>query len=331
MKGEWQQAIDQKTLTKDFLYGLPVCNNFRMRLTDRILGVEEFMTVAQAGSFVAASERLGLTPSGVGKAVQRLEERLGLRLFNRTTRRVALTQDGEIFLDRCHRLITDFDDAEAEIDARRSEIAGPIRINAPVAYGRLKIIPALAPFLKAHPEISLDLRLSDRIIDPVEERIDLLIRIGMLDDSGMWARKIDNIRFGVFAANTYLKDAPPLTATTDLSNHIRLGFTTNAGTPLPFKLRAGQDMMGFDPSRQFESTDIEGTMAMAIAAQGLAYLPTFLAEPACVTGALSPVLEPFWIDGPPVHLIHPQKRQLPKRIRVCADHIVGQFRQGRES
>jgi DNA-binding transcriptional LysR family regulator len=302
-----------------------------MRLTDRILGIEEFVAVAQVGSFVAASERLGLTPSGVGKAVQRLEDRLGLRLFNRTTRRVALTEAGEIFLERCHRLMADLDDAEAEIDARRSEIAGPIRINAPVAYGRLKLVPVLAPFLKAHPEVSLDLRLSDRVIDPVEERIDLVIRIGILEDSGMWARKIDAIRFGLFAADTYLRDAPPLTATTDLPNHIRLGFTTNAGTPLPFRLRIDQDLMSFEPSYEFMSTDIEGTMAMAIAAHGLAYLPTFLAEQACASGALRPVLEPFWIDGPPVHLIHPQKRQLPKRIRTCTDHIIGQFRRGSES
>jgi LysR family transcriptional regulator, regulator for bpeEF and oprC len=296
-----------------------------MRLVDRVFGVEEFMAVAQAGSFVAASERLGLTPSGVGKAVQRLENRLGLRLFNRTTRRVSLTEAGDIFLERCLRVVTDFDDAEAEIDARRHEIAGLIRISAPIAYGRLKLVPALAPFLRAHPEISLDLRLSDRLIDPIEERIDLIVRIGMLEDSSMWARKIGDIRFGFFATEKYVKSAPPLEAATDLANHTRLGFVTNTGKPLAFELLVDQDIISFEPSQQFMSTDIEGTMAMAIAGNGVACLPTFLAEPACSSGMLKPVLEAFWIDGPPVNLIYPQRRQLPKRVRVCADQIIERF------
>jgi LysR family transcriptional regulator, regulator for bpeEF and oprC len=298
-----------------------------MRLTDRVLGIEEFMAVAEAGSFVGASERLGLTPSGVGKAVQRLEERLGLRLFNRTTRRVSMTEAGEIFLERCHRFASDLDDAEAEIDARRLEIAGPIRISATVAYGRLRIVPALAPFFKAHPEISMDLRLSDRVVDPIEERIDLVVRIGMLEDSGMWARRIDSIRFGVFASEPYLRDAPPLGSLADLAGHMRLGFVTNAGTALPFTLGRCDEKTSFEPSPQFISTDIEGAMAMAVAGQGLAYLPIFLAERSCALGELTPVFEPFWIDGPPVHIIHPQRRQLPKRVRACADHIVERFRQ----
>jgi DNA-binding transcriptional LysR family regulator len=298
-----------------------------MRLIDRVLGVEEFMAVAEAGSFVGASNKLGLTPSGVGKAVQRLEDRLGLKLFNRTTRRVALTEAGEIFLERCRRFAFDFDDAEAEIDAQRLEIAGPIRISAPVAYGRLKLAATLAPFLQAHPQINLDLRFTDRVIDPIEERIDLVIRIGALDDSSMWARKIDSIRFGVFAADSYLKSAPPLSRPTDLENQVRLGFLTNAGVSLPFRLQADQDVTSFEPTNHVISTDIEATMAIAVAGCGLAYLPTFLAEPACKSGSLKPVLEPFWINGPPVHLIHPQKRQLPKRVRACADHVVAAFRQ----
>jgi LysR family transcriptional regulator, regulator for bpeEF and oprC len=296
-----------------------------MRITERVVGIEEFIAVAEAGSFVAASVQLGLTPSGVGKAVQRLEARLGLRLFTRTTRRVALTDAGALFLERCRRLTSELNDAEAEVDARRVAMAGPVRISAPVAYGRLRLMPALASFLKAHPEIELDLRLTDRVIDPVEERVDLVVRIAALKDSGMWARRIDAVRFGVFAARNYLDTAPRLAQPGDLAKHCLLGFVTNAGTSLPFALESGPQSVVFECSRRFVSTDIEATLAAAVEGLGLVYAPTFLTDPLCASGALRPVLEAFWTDGPPVHLIHPQPRQMPRRVRACADHLVSCF------
>jgi DNA-binding transcriptional LysR family regulator len=296
-----------------------------MRIAERVLGIEEFIAVAEAGSFVAASVQLGLTPSGVGKAVQRLEARLGLHLLTRTTRRVALTDAGALFLERCRRLTSELDDAEAEVDARRVAMAGSVRISAPVAYGRLQLMPALVSFLKAHPAVELDLRLTDRVIDPVEERVDLVVRIAALKDSGMWARRIDAVRFGLFAARNYLDTGPQLAEPGDLAKHCLLGFVTNAGTPLPFTLTSATQPIVFECSRRFVSTDIEAALAAAVEGLGVVYAPTFLAEPLCASGALRPVLEAFWTEGPPVHLIHPQPRQMPRRVRACADHLVSCF------
>ncbi len=299
-----------------------------MRLSDRVLGIEEFTAVAEVGSFVAAAERLGLTASGVGKAVQRLELRLGVRLFTRTTRRVALTDDGTLFLERCRRLADHIDEAEAEVDARRTAIAGLVRIAAPLAYGRLRIVPALAPFLKAHPDLRLDLRLSDRIVDPIEERIDLIIRIGDLDDSGMWARAIDQVRFGVFAAPAYLAAHNAIVSPDDLGQHNRLGFLRGSGRPFAFTLQAGELQTRWAPSDQFVADDIEGVVAAAVSGLGLAYLPTFIAASAIADGTLVGVLGASCVDGPQAHLVYPQPRQMPRRVRSLADHLISVMREG---
>jgi DNA-binding transcriptional LysR family regulator len=215
--------------------------------------MEEFLSVAEHGSFVAAAQALGLTSSGVGKAVQKLESRLGVRLFTRTTRRVQLTQEGALFRERCQALVRDLDMAEAEVDAQRSTLDGLIRLNAPVAYGRLSIMPWVCDFMHANPGVRVEAQLTDRLINPVEERIDLLIRIGNLEDSGMWARQIDRIRFGVFAAPRYLKAQGLPKKISDLTSHPRLGFLLNSGKPLSFTLKDAQQLQTLEPTpRHFE-------------------------------------------------------------------------------
>jgi LysR family transcriptional regulator, regulator for bpeEF and oprC len=297
-----------------------------MRIIDRMLGVEEFVAVADAGSFVAAAQKLGLTSSGVGKAVQRLEGRLGVRLFTRTTRRVALTEDGALFLERCQSILRDLDDAEDEINARRSEIAGLIRVAAPQAYGRLLVVPLLAGFMQIHPEVRIDAQLSDKLADAVEERLDLIVRIGELEDSSMWAKRIDTIRFGVFAAPAYLQMHGVPAAPEALEHHVRLGFTLNSGKPLAFTLQNETGHLSLPPTDAFMSNDIEGTIAAAQAGSGLAYLPVFIARNAVDAGVLQPVLKAHWIDGGPVHLLYPQPRHMPRRVRVLADYLIAKFR-----
>jgi LysR family transcriptional regulator, regulator for bpeEF and oprC len=292
------------------------------RWLERLTGIQEFLAVADVGSFVGAAEKLGVTPSAVGKAIQRLEGRIGVRLLTRTTRRVALTEDGALFRERWQGLLRDIDLAESEIDARRTQITGPIRVAAPVAYGRLKIVPTLAQFLQTHTEVQLDLRLSDKVIDPVEERVDLVVRIGELEDSSMWARRIDRIRFAVFASPAYLNRHPPLQQPSDLQAHIRLGFLLNSGKPLQFTLKHDEVKVSFAPTPQFMCNDIEGIIAAAQSGLGLAYLPTFIVHNAVAEGSLQMVLEAFSVDGPPVHLLYPQPKQMPNRVRKLADQLL---------
>jgi LysR family transcriptional regulator, regulator for bpeEF and oprC len=297
-----------------------------MRLVDRMAGIEEFIAVAEAGSFVAAAEQLGLTPSGVGKAVQRLEDRIGARLFARTTRRVSLTEDGARLLTRCRRLISDLGDAEADIDVQRTEISGAIRIATPVAYGRLRIVPVLAAFQIAHPSVRIDHRASDKVIDPLEERIDLVVRIGALEDSTMWSRRIDAIRFGVFAAPAYLDGTTPIRTVSDLTNHYRIGFVQNNGRVLDFKLAHEESVTVVNASGGYVTTDLECAIAAAEAALGIVYLPTFIADPSVKRGRLKPVLPTSQIEGPPVNLLYPQPHHMPARIRALADAVIATLR-----
>jgi LysR family transcriptional regulator, regulator for bpeEF and oprC len=293
-----------------------------MKIHERVLGMEEFLAVAEHGSFVAAAQVLGLTSSGVGKAVQKLEARLGVRLFTRTTRRVQLTQEGALFRERCQAVVRDLDNAEAEVDAQRSALDGLIRLNAPVAYGRLRIMSLVYTFMRMHPDVRIEAHLNDRLSNPVEERIDLLVRIGALEDSGMWARQIDTVRFGVFASKSYLKAHGTPSTPSDLHAHQRLGFLLNSGKALTMTVQNAEQRLSLPPTEQFICTDIEGTLSACEAGLGLAYLPTFIAEPSLESKTLQAVLPNHWVNGPPVHLICPQPRHVPRRVRALADHIV---------
>jgi DNA-binding transcriptional LysR family regulator len=293
-----------------------------MKLSERVIGVDEFLAVAAHGSFVAAGEHLGLTSSAVGKAVQRLEKRLGVRLFVRTTRRVQITEDGALFRERCESISRDFNAAEAEIDSKRNALTGLIRLNAPIAYGRLRIMPLVSRFLCEHVQINVEVDLSDKLIDPVEERVDVLIRIGKLEASSMWARQIDTIRLGVFASADYLRQSKRLTNLADLVEHTRLGFRLNSGKALQFALQSRGISETFSPTEQFLCSDIEGTLAACEHGLGLAYLPTFIAEASVANHKLVPVLEPYWVHGAPVHVVCPQPRHVPRRVRALTDAIV---------
>lgn len=296
-----------------------------MRLSDRLQGIEEFLAVAELGSFVAAANQLALTPSGVGKAVQRLEQRLGVRLFTRTTRRVALTEDGSLFRERCQSLVADLGDAESEIDSRSTAMSGMVRLNAPIAYGRIKLLAAIAKFKRSHPAIRFDLRFTDQIVDPIKERVDLLVRIGQLEDSSMWARRIDQIRFGVYGSPRYLKEQGAPTNPGDVKEHRRLAFAMNTGRLLAFKLQRDGKPVVIPVHEELVSNDLEALVGLAIEGAGLLYAPTFMVQQAVSAKKLAPVLTDFWIDGPPVHLLYPQPKLMPKRVRAFADALLSEM------
>jgi LysR family transcriptional regulator, regulator for bpeEF and oprC len=296
-----------------------------MRLSDRLQGIEEFLAVAELGSFVAAANQLALTPSGVGKAVQRLEQRLGVRLFTRTTRRVALTEDGSLFRERCQSVVAELSDAESEIDRRSTAMSGLVRLNAPIAYGRIKLLAAIAKFKQLHPAIQFDLRFTDQLIDPIKERVDLVVRIGQLEDSSMWARRIDNIRFGVYGSPSYLHEQGVPQNLEDLKAHRRLAFAMNTGRLLAFKLQSDGVPVVTPVDEALVSDDLEALIGLAIEGAGLLYAPTFIVQHAVNAKTLVPVLTDFWIDGPPVHLLYPQPKLMPKRVRAFADALLIEF------
>lgn len=300
-----------------------------MRLKEQIAGMEEFVAVADAGSFAAAAERLGCSASGVGKAVARYEERLGVRLFARTTRRMTLTAAGEQHLEDCRRLLEALISVQSRMDDERDALSGSIRFGAPVAYGRLRVIPHLARFTREHPAVRLDVHLDDRVVDPIRERFDLFVRIGPLIDSDLVATRVDTVHLGAFAADDYLDSTPPIRHPRDLSDHERLAFVMNNGQPLDFRFERGNEKHELGAGTTFRCTEAEGVLAASIAGLGIAYLPTFLAAPAVATGAVRPVLPEWQIEALPVHLLRPQRQFVPRRTTALAEHVKAGMRASR--
>ena len=294
-----------------------------MTLAQRVQGMEQVIALAEAGSFHAAAARLGVTPSALGKAIAALEDRLGVRLFHRTTRRVALSEEGAQFLDHCRRVSDEVDEAERVMAEGAATLAGIVRIGGPVAYTRLRVLPKLLPFLAEHPDLRLDLRQSDRVLDPLEDRLDLVVRIGTLADSGMRARKLDTIHFGAFAAPDYLARTRPIAEPRDLEGQARLGFTTVDGRALPWAFERDGVRHVLPPADVMASTDAETLVDAARAGLGVFYGPTFLAEAATVAGDLVPVLPHWSVTHAPVHVLTPRPDRVPRRVTAVVEALMG--------
>ncbi|HED1310250.1 TPA: LysR family transcriptional regulator, partial [Kluyvera ascorbata] len=227
-----------------------------MRKTDNLGGITAFVTTAQQGSFTAAAELLGLTKSAVGKSVSRLEARLGLTLFLRSTRRLSLTPDGEAFLSRCQQAIDILEQAEAELTAHVIHPAGRLRVDLPSAFGRQRILPILLAITQRYPELSLTVTFSERFVDLIEEGIDLVVRIGELaDSSGLVARRLTTQKLVICAAPAYLKAFGEPQCVDALARHrCVVGFRRNQ--PLSWLIKSADGKITrFTPPPTFEMAD----------------------------------------------------------------------------
>ena len=174
-------------------------------MVDSLSTMEVFVRVAQEGSFSAAARSLGLTPSAVSKQISRLEDRLGARLIARTTRQLALTEEGRAFQERADRILADVAEAEQAVSQMRGEVRGTLRVNVPVAFGRLHVAPLIADFLAEHPNLSMEVIHNDRYVDLIEEGVDLAVRIGELKDSTLIARRLAPNRRVICGSPAYLE------------------------------------------------------------------------------------------------------------------------------
>jgi LysR family transcriptional regulator, regulator for bpeEF and oprC len=290
-------------------------------LLARLQGIEEFIAVAETGSFVRAAEALGVTGSGVGKAVARLENRLRTRLFNRTTRKVSLTEDGQAFLARCRSALSDLAEAEVALDQSRSEPEGVLRVDMPVAYGRLVVMPLIAQFRATYPKVQLLLQLSDRVSDLIEDRLDVVFRIGQLADSSAVATLFDRIRFGAYASPKYLKKFGKIHEPEDLKGAELLTFTMTNGKPFQFQFTKRDQKAALAPGKSLVSNDIEAVVEGAAHGLGVAFLPTFLTSSVRAQD-LVPVLPDWSVTGPPVHVVYPSARHLSPRVRAFVDFAI---------
>jgi DNA-binding transcriptional LysR family regulator len=292
-------------------------------MNETLSGVDVFVAAAETGSFAAAAEQLRLTRSAVAKGVARIESRLGARLFHRTTRRQSLTDDGQVYYERCVRALEELRAGRAALETGRREVAGRLRVSAPVLFGRRCVAPVLARFAAKHPNLELDLSLSDRPVDLVEDGFDLAIRNGAIGDgSGLMTRTIALQRMAVCASPGYLAARAAPKTIEDLSSHHAVVYgRAGQAKPWQFPTKKGEPQEATPPSR-LRFDDLDAIADAAEAGFGVAWLPCWLIRDRVRDGALVLVLE----EAPRLVLktsaLWPQSPRLPLRVRLAIDALA---------
>ncbi|MBR0794920.1 LysR family transcriptional regulator [Bradyrhizobium jicamae] len=296
-----------------------------------ILGLQDmeaFVAVAESASFTRAAQRLGTGKSNAGKAVQRLEAHLGTRLFQRTTRAVRLTEDGETYLKAARAALEGLSDAENALAARRTEPAGRVRIDMPSAFGRL-FLPALEDVRRSHPKVTLDISLSDKHSDAIAEGWDLVIRIGQLPEQGeMMVRKLCTLRNGLYASPQYLERRGMPTSIEDLENRDAIVFRQAAGTIRPWTLDDGSRQFDFlPPTFAVIVSDGQALVDATVEGFGIAQICNQSAQPHLRAQRLVRVLPEADVEGFPVHALVPSGRDMPKKTRLVLDTLAHLMKQ----
>ncbi|MGE8317270.1 MAG: LysR family transcriptional regulator [Comamonas sp.] len=292
-------------------------------MDDRFDGVATFLHIVDSGSLTLAAERLNLTRSAVGKALARLEGRLGVRLLHRTTRSQRLTEDGQAYYEHCLRAQAELDAAEAGLQSGQREPRGTLRVSVPLAFGHHYAAPALLGLAQRFAQLQIDIRFGDRVVDLAQEGFDLAVRIGELPDSDqLVARRLGMQAVGLAAAPAYLERHGTPAGIDDLARHRRIGYS-GAGAEW------GWEVQGPDgsprPVRLPASISLDDVQAMAdaaIAGLGLAWLPTWLRARYVESGQLAPVLDSYRARPQPVHAVWLRSRHLPAKTRCAIDALV---------
>ena len=295
-------------------------------MNDTLNGVAEFVEAVEAGGFSAAAARMNLSRSAIGKTIARLERRLDVRLFYRTTRTQSLTEEGQAFYERCRRALDEIQWGEAMLESGKREVAGRLRVSMPVLFGRRCVAPLLMELARLHPHLELDLAFSDRIVDLIDDGFDLAIRNGPLKDSaGLTVRTLAHQAMTVCAAPAYLEARGTPQTVADLADHdcityMRAGdirtwmFPQESGAPIEFR-----------PETRLRFDDLEVIADYAAAGMGLAWLPCWLVRDQVLSGALVKLLP----DRPRLtfdaHAVWPQTPHLPLKMRVAVDLLAARL------
>jgi LysR family transcriptional regulator, regulator for bpeEF and oprC len=298
---------------------------------DKFNDINIFVRSAQTRSFSVAALQLGMSPSAVSKAVMRLEESLGIRLMNRTTRKITLTDDGAAFYERCRQILGELEEAELELKRAQSTPTGTLRIDLTTELGQLHIIPALPQFIERYPDLKLNISLSNRMADVIEEGIDAVVRIGVGPDSSLIMHGLGTARLIVCAAPNYLKRYGIPQTLEDLKHHNCISFVS------PWTGRVF-DWQFQDDGQQI-SIPVEGNLCLnngkslldvALADIGIVQVYNYIAGEAIASGKLKPVLENYVAPGSLISVVYPQKRHLSAKIRAFIDFMSELMKQLRQ-
>jgi len=293
---------------------------------DQLKSMEVFVRVVETGSFIAASEALNISRPMASKHVQRLEDRLGVRLLNRTTRTVSMTEAGRSFYLRCQSIFASIDEAISEASNLQIEPRGRLRVTAPLSFGRDHITRAVAAFQATYPDISMDLTLNDRVADIVDEGFALAIRIGTLSDSSLIARRLAPCRMLVCAAPSYLAAHGIPQHPRDLAQHNCLVYAPSAFES-SWEFQEEGERIRVEIAGDFRANFGEAIVAAAAAGRGVVLEPSFTVGPYIRSGDLKPILTDFPVESLGVFAVYPQARLLPQKVRVFIDHLAATFGQ----
>ncbi len=289
---------------------------------DSLGALQAFVHAAEGRSFKLAGQQMGLSSSAVGKAVQRLEEQLGVRLFHRTTRSITLTEEGSLFLERSQRVLDEMEAARAELAQSAAEPRGRLKVSLPVAP--ILFTPLMAAFMEAYPAINLDLDFNDRMVDVVEEGFDAVIRSGEAGDSRLQHRKLGEFRWRLVASPAYLERAGAPLDVCDLADHDCLRHRYPATGKLEPWLFAGGEEAAVPAT--LATTLVDPLLTLAEAGRGIASLPDFLVRDKLAKGSLVEVLPGRLLERSAFRLLWPSSRYPSPKVRAFVDFLAERMR-----
>ncbi|MBU2091801.1 MAG: LysR family transcriptional regulator [Alphaproteobacteria bacterium] len=283
-----------------------------------------FARVVEAGSFSAAAEKLALSKSAVSKQVARLEDQLGVRLLNRTTRRLSLTEAGELFFARSTEVVAAAEAAEQAVTSLQDKPRGTLRLNSSMSFGQRHLGPAIPEFLFEYPDLSIDMTLTDRFVDLVKEGYDMAIRIGNMPDSSLIQRRLCDMQPLILASPDYLVRRGAPATPVELTQHNCLCYAYQA-TGDEWRFSGPEGVIRVRVSGQMRANNGDVLMEAAIAGMGIVQLPSFICGDAVRDGRLVPILTNYTLPGAAIHAVYPHARHVSTKVRAFVDFLAHRF------
>ena len=295
---------------------------------DSVVGMRVFARVVETGNFSAAARQLGVAPSSISRQIGDLEDELGARLFQRTTRKLSLTEAGQLYYGRARQILVDVDEANIAVSQISGAPSGILRLTATAGIGRMHIAPALLDFHEKFPAVKIGLSLSDRVVDLVEEGFDLAIRVGRQRDSSLVARKIKSSHRVVCASPEYLDKMGAPRTPADLEDHNCLTFRAQPGSNV-WTFRGAQGKIEVQASGSLFADSADALPAAATAGLGVILAPSWLIECDLVEDRLKEILPDYQVmpDAMPIYAVYPQQRHLAPKVRAFIDFLVERFQE----
>ena len=295
---------------------------------ERLTGLIAFARAGSMGSYTAAARSLSISPSAVSKSVQRLEQRLGVPLFTRTTRSLTLTPEGRDLHERAVKLLRDAEEIEQVAMTARSEPSGTLRIATSLPIGLHVIAPALPAFRRLHPKVRIDLRLNDRLVDIIEEGIDVAVRIGELADSGLISRRLAPHRLCCFASPAYLAERGTPKHPDELAGHETVNLRyQSTGQTLRWPFRVGDRVIEIVPPSELVADVSDALVAILAAGGGIGMAATFITAPYVARGELIPVLSDFAVERHNITAVWPESRHANPAVRAFLTMLHDTFQE----